>query len=382
MPKKSKYYFDGRYYCCKIRKGATSKEGYSIVRAKTEEELDRKLGERRHAASRGVDLNDGTIVAEWCVEWYGNRKAALSPSEQSYFRPMINNLICPAIGNVRLLDVRAEHLQRVMAQAAGKSKSYQGKLVRLLHRLFADAFSSKLTMDDPSIAIKPGGVPAQQKQSLTKEQVATLFAAIEGTRAEIFCALCYYAGLRSEEACGLTWDDVHLEADTPYLDISHTTTWPERGDGKWPCPTKTPSGVRKIPIHPELMRRLNAVPKSKKKNPFVVAGHGKQPVTYQSKRRIWDIVRGRMTYKALGKPQPKRKPGQPGPVGIPRTIDVYFTAHQLRHTFASNMIAGGTDIKKVQYLMGHADATVLLKIYAQVVGNQPADLSGAVSGSL
>ena len=381
MPKKSKYYFDGRYYCCKVRKGATSKEGYNIVRGKTEEELERKLGARRHAAARGVNLNDDTIVAAWCLEWFNNRKAGMSRSEKSYFRPMINDVICPAIGTVRLLDVRREHLQRVMASISERSHSYQAKLVRLLHRLFEDAFANHLTMDDPSIGLKPGGPASKQKQALTKDQIDTLFQAVTGTRAELYCALCYYAGLRGEEACGLIWDDISMDAKPPYLTVSHTTTWPDSKDGAWPSPTKTEAGNRTIPLHPELERLLKAA-KKKKRSPFVIPGQGKKPVTFQSKKRLWTLVTNRMTYKALGKAEPKVDPHKPGNKGCPRTIDVYFTAHQLRHTFASNLIASGMDIKKVQYLMGHSNATVLLQIYAKVMGNQPKDLANSVSNAL
>lgn len=381
MPKKNKYYFDGRYYCCKIRKGATSKEGYSIVRAKTVDELEKKLGDRRHAATRGVDLNDNTVVAAWCVEWYNNRKDGMSRSEKSYFRPMINDIICPIIGSIRLLDIRREHLQRVLASVPDRSHSYQAKLVRLLHRLFEDAFANHLTMDDPSIGLKPSGAPSKQKESLSKEQIDTLFQAVDGTRTELYCALCYYAGLRGEEACGLTWDDINLDATPPYLTVNHTTTWPNSKEGVWPSPPKTEAGYRTIPLHPELERRLHAA-KKKSRSSFVIPGQGKKPVSFQSKKCLWTLVKNRMTYKALGEPEPKADPHKPGNKGCPRTIDVYFTAHQLRHTFASNLIASGMDIKKVQYLMGHANATVLLQIYAKVVGNQPKDLSKSVSGAL
>ena len=39
----------------------------------------------------------------------------------------------------------------------------------------------------------------------------------------------------------------------------------------------------------------------------------------------------------------------------------YFTAHQLRHTYATNCIAKGIDVRTVQYLMGHATPEMTMR---------------------
>ena len=43
------------------------------------------------------------------------------------------------------------------------------------------------------------------------------------------------------------------------------------------------------------------------------------------------------------------------------------TPHVLRHTCCTRCIAAGMDVKSVQYLMGHANATTTLNIYADTV---------------
>ena len=43
------------------------------------------------------------------------------------------------------------------------------------------------------------------------------------------------------------------------------------------------------------------------------------------------------------------------------------TPHVLRHTFCTRCIAAGMDVKSVQYLMGHSDATTTLNVYADNV---------------
>lgn len=43
------------------------------------------------------------------------------------------------------------------------------------------------------------------------------------------------------------------------------------------------------------------------------------------------------------------------------------TPHVLRHTYCTRCIAAGMDIKSAQYLMGHADVSTTLNIYADAV---------------
>lgn len=43
------------------------------------------------------------------------------------------------------------------------------------------------------------------------------------------------------------------------------------------------------------------------------------------------------------------------------------TPHIFRHTFCTNMLHAGVEIKELQYLMGHSDASVTLNVYSHTV---------------
>jgi integrase len=60
------------------------------------------------------------------------------------------------------------------------------------------------------------------------------------------------------------------------------------------------------------------------------------------------------------------------------TIDFYVTPHILRHTYITNLLLAGVDVKTVQYLAGHEKAKTTLDIYAHLVYNRPADLISKV----
>ena len=41
----------------------------------------------------------------------------------------------------------------------------------------------------------------------------------------------------------------------------------------------------------------------------------------------------------------------------------HITPHVFRHTFCTNMANAGMDIKALQYVMGHSDASITLNVY-------------------
>ena len=45
------------------------------------------------------------------------------------------------------------------------------------------------------------------------------------------------------------------------------------------------------------------------------------------------------------------------------TYDYRYTDHVLRHTFCTNVQQAGLDVKSLQYLMGHSNASVTLDVY-------------------
>ena len=51
-------------------------------------------------------------------------------------------------------------------------------------------------------------------------------------------------------------------------------------------------------------------------------------------------------------------------LGLVGTVGTRVYLHDLRHTYATFLIARGVDVKTVSPLMGHADATVTLNVYA------------------
>ena len=61
------------------------------------------------------------------------------------------------------------------------------------------------------------------------------------------------------------------------------------------------------------------------------------------------------------------------------SIDFEVTPHQLRHTYITNLLLAGVDVKTVQVLAGHEHAKITLDIYTHLTYNQPKDLISKVT---
>ncbi|MEV2194373.1 tyrosine-type recombinase/integrase [Streptomyces phaeochromogenes] len=62
-----------------------------------------------------------------------------------------------------------------------------------------------------------------------------------------------------------------------------------------------------------------------------------------------------------------------------------MVTHDLRHFFASALIAGGASVKQVQLVLGHASAVITLRMYAHLrpgEEDRTRTVMGAVLGGL
>ena len=383
MARRPEFYFDGRYY----RKRVKLPDGrWKDVRGKTKEEVRKKLYELETSIRQGIILDDDTTVAELAVEWFTNRKAGLSASRQGDYRTAINLRICPVIGAMKLKDVRPEHCQRVMAQAAEMSFSAQQKTVSTMKQIFTCAVDNGLISRSPAEKIKAGGKKAKEKIALTREQCIQLEEAVAGTRAYIFIMLGLYAGLRREEICGLQWRDIDLEANPPRLTVNNAMQL-YGGKTVFPAPLKSRAAHRTIPIPPNLAKALQDE-KEKTNSDFVIHAKNGEHISARGMRNIVGIIdrRAPMTEgKKKRREQIEKERGYPiAPRSTQKNIkkiDFRPTPHLLRHTYITRLVEAGLDVKRVQYLAGHDDIRMTLNVYAHVAANRPEDMIDLISAA-
>lgn len=349
----------------RLRNPVTGKWSISVYGA-TKAECRRKAEERAaELASDAAATTTDALVWEYAKRWFELNTKDLGEKRKDDYRNAINNHICPAIGHKPLATVTLDDGLEILKNAP-QSKSAQQKIATTLKRIFKSAAANGLINRSPFEDLKAGGAPPKEKQALTKAQQAALCTAVSGCAVEPFVYLCLYAGLRREEALGLRWANVHLDATPPFLDVRTACSWQGKNKAVVTDALKSAAAKRSIPIPPPLVDCLVKC-KAASKSEFVVCNQAGKAVSATGFRRMWEVIERRTVRDGyeLGDKIKKHN--------ITITLDFHVTPHQLRHTYITELIMAGADIKTVQYLAGHATVQLTLNIYTHLMANRPED---------
>ena len=223
---------------------------------------------------------------------------------------------------------------------------------------------------------------AAEPNALDAEGVARvnrLLDEADNPRLRIGARLALRCGLRQGEACGIRWRDIDGEALHIRESIANV------GGGTEAKAPKSAAGRRDIPLPASLAAELAEWREAqeaewrtcwtlkdgttdRKAVPFpdcyVIGYADGTHFTPHSLGTLWrKLARGRHDRD----PKDRRRRGkgwEPGREPIVGTRGRVVTFHDLRHTFATQTVAQGADVKSVSALMGHADSSLTLNTYA------------------
>ena len=355
---------------------------YIAVYAKTPQELAQKVAERTEEIERRKQLAENPLVWQYAQTWYKLYTPRLSDSRKSDYAIAINRHICPIIGSLHMLDVTPGDIADVMLSCADLSRSSQDKIVCALKKIFAAGEKAGVVRVNPCVDLRAGGKRAAEKEALTRQQMRTLEDAVAGTRIYPFVMIGLYAGLRREEILGLEWDCVHLDGAAPYISVRRALRWvhnqPVVSDE-----LKSAAARRDVPIPPMLVGCL-ADQQRTATGDYVISSSDGQPWSMTAYRNAWRYITRRQTgtakrtehgetvlrEKKLGETVRNSK--------VQITIDFGVTPHILRHTYITNLILSGANVKVVQYLAGHSKVETTLNIYTHLIERSPEANLGAV----
>lgn len=376
------------YYRTRIR-DADGKQMY--LYAETQEELCLKEQEVRDLAEETRFRKENPTVAEYCEKWLLMRSAQVSAATLKGYTSRMYNYIVKPLGQMYLSDVTSDDIRIALIPASKKSASLYNSVIMLIKSIFYSAERSQIIDYNPAAGISgKGGKPEKGKEALDDEQVKILLDTVRGLPPYVFIMLGLYAGLRREEALGLQWDCVFLDAPTPYISVQRA--WRTEHNRPVVSTTlKTEAARRDIPIPKCLVDCLREA-KETSISDYVIADSEGNPLSYSQFKRVWQYVVVRSTkertyYKYVNgqsiKYTVRPKPGmhQANNPNIVYTIDFEVTPHQLRHTYITNLLYAGVDPKTVQYLAGHENSKTTMDIYAKVKYHKPEELSGVVNAA-
>ena len=363
-----------------------------ILYGKTREEVyDKEMAALEQIDSATFRRNSPT-VAEYCEKWLLMQSVHVRATTLTDYTSKVRRHIIGELGEKRMAEVTLDDIQLALVPVSKKSASVYKSVVILYKSIFRAAKESHVIDINPTIYLKAkgGGVPQEERQALTDEQVERLLDAIRGLPPYVFVMLGLYAGLRREEILALQWDSVYLDMDAPYLTVRrawHT----EHNRPVILTELKTKAAERNIPL-PDCLAECLKEAKKKSTSDYVVANRDGEPLSYTQFKRLWQYIVTRsvkersyyryedgMRVKHTVKPVLGEKAAHNGKVVYSLDFDV--TPHMLRHTYITNLIHSSVDPKTVQYLAGHESSRITMDIYAKVKYNRPDQLAGILDSA-
>ena len=277
------------------------------------------------------------------------------------------------IGGMRVVDIRASHIRTFYAEMT--RKGYAWGTLKIIHGIFCPLFN--MAMEDEIILRNPAvgnlagyGIKPKEKEALTRDEQKKLMDFVSGSNSynihKPLLEIMIGTACRVGEVSGLTWDNVDLKARE--LTIDHQIIYKNLGEG-WKFyrhDPKTEAGKRIIPISDTLHRAFV----EQKKNQLMLgvrhdveaAGLMNFVFTAKSGMPYAPNALNNILKNIVGAYNKKEQKAAIRELRIPEELP-HLSCHSLRHTGCTRMAENGMDLKVLQYIMGHADASVTMDIY-------------------
>lgn len=323
------------------------------VLAKTKGECVEKLKALKDTVAPAVlsKVRADMPFGEWLEYWYETySKPNIRPGTQKIYELHIRLYILPRLGCIPLNKLTSNDIQQMctwiktearMDQENGESglaDSQVRNCYNLCSRSLEKAVADHLIARNPAQGCKLPPVKPKEMRILSREDMQkVLIQAKEENYYELFL-LEFATGLRLGELVALQWDDINLMTGELRINKQANTI----GSQLVISEPKTKAAVRTLILPPSVRKvlaeyktRVNSrwLFPSPKKDDLPILPH----VASQRLRRILNHA---------------------------GCEPIRF--HDLRHTFATNALAHGMDIKTLSTILGHVSSATTLNTYSHV----------------
>lgn len=324
-------------------------------------DLKNKLTDLRHSLQHGTFVKESHMtVDDWFKEWIEvYKKPVVKRGTVESYQKHYNAYIKNQIGNIKLCDVRGEHLQKTLNRM--KDEGYHDATIELsfcvLSGMFKQAYKNEMISKNPfSVITRPKGKEKEEKTVFTVEQQNLFMEYSDRYYLKNYLKLAICTGMRCGEIGGLQWRDIDFRAKI--IHVRHTL----KDDCKIDT-AKTKTSIRDIPMIGQAEAILRDEEKTYKEmtkgkplkldnDDFVFSVDG-NPV---SRKRVMFIIDTMLAdMKADG-------------IDFP-----YFRFHTTRHTFATRCLENGMNPQVLKAILGHATFSVTMDLYGHVLDNVKQD---------
>ncbi len=332
--------WEGRYY---VRETETDKKISHSVYAKTYTEVKEKLAKAKlsmevtvREQSVDMELDFCMMAEEWLEVIKHSKKHATYVKYYSIYkkhiRKKLEHLSFAQLNGSILTSIFQEKEKPMLSDSIQKSISC------VLNQIFSYA-SLHYHVRAPYYAYQKQKKQNENVKAFNQSEQMKLIQYLyeEMDIYKLGIIICISTGLRLGEICALKWNDIDLQSGLLYVNTTVQRIAMKGKDTRTILLEGEPKSIfskREIPLSDEITKLLFSY-YNKKETYVLNRNKPMEPRTYQNKFQ---------KYLQLAGIQKKN-------------------FHSLRHTFATNCISSGTDIKSLSEILGHSDVKITLNRY-------------------
>ena len=285
----------------------------------------------------------------------------------------------PALGHYKLTELRPEHFRKLYAElrqtiSSATGKSLSENTIEGVHAtlcsILSDAVEGGFLSHNPAWRTYRYAGRKCEKKIADEETAQKIIAALEGEsiKYETYFKLIIATGMRRGECCGLKWCDIDWEQRSIHICRNAVKVTDEEIFVKEP---KTRAGDRYVYFSAEMESLLREY---RQECAYITETYDQRQLTaddFLFRRQGAQLPMTPTTFTYRFKLILKKN-------GLPQELNV----HSLRHTAASLMIAGGTDVATVAGILGHSHPSTTLDIYTHAFDKNKKAASAGLQGML
>ncbi len=276
------------------------------------------------------------------IAFYQNNSKIIT----EYFKGYVLQEIGPIDIQKYLVYLSTDYKSKLGKPLSAKSLRHQ---YGTLTKIFGYAENQEMIAKNPMQKVDAPKKEKKPIDALTQEQAERFFSLLPDCPLDFRCILqlLITTGIRRGECMGLKWKDIDEKACTITIERNITYT-PE--SGVMVSTPKTANSIRTIPIMSSTLHLLQQLKEqAERENPYTIL------------KDAFLFPKGNDVFSPRD------------PNSVTRRVKRFMknngfpdlSPHDLRHSCATLLLSQGADIKSVQEILGHSDASTTLNFYVK-----------------
>lgn len=280
-------------------------------------------------------------LEELSIEWLELKKTTIKQSTYYKYAYCIEKYLKDRLGRLRKKDLEKYDFNQMTNDLTKELSPKSVKEILNVLKSILKYANQKYDMNIHLDLIISPKVRAKDISVLSKKEINRLekYCLKENSLKSLGILICLNTGLRIGEICALRWENIDFEKKLIYIKKTLQRVYTvEKKTEIIIDSSKTESSIRSIPMSDKIYHILKDVYKKQSEKAFFLTGSRDQYIEPRSYQNM---------FKRILKASKVKE----------------YNFHVLRHTFATNCIKVGMDIKSLSEILGHASVDVTLNRY-------------------